>query len=194
MIKKPFSLLLLFTISASVQAQDTILPAEIQVKLALLAAPAEKKDSSTVYGYASNNEFVLLRKGTNELVCLADDPSRPGLSVACYHKSLEPFMNRGRELKKEGKSNKEIFDLREKEVKDRKLSMPSSPATLFVYSAEDKNYDKVKGEVKDGYLRYVVYIPYATPESTGLPLKPAGPAMPWIMHPGTHGAHIMINP
>jgi len=50
------------------------------------------------------------------------------------------------------------------------------------------------GEVQDGYQRSVIYIPYATAESTGLPTKPIAPGMPWIMDPGTHRAHIMIDP
>jgi hypothetical protein len=40
----------------------------------------------------------------------------------------------------------------------------------------------------------VIYIPYATAESTGLPAKPGSPGMPWIMNPGTARAHIMIDP
>jgi hypothetical protein len=103
-------------------------------------------------------------------------------------------MDRGRELRKSGKTMQEIFDTREQEVKAGKLLMPKQPTTLFVYTASRDNFDAVSGTVKKGYLRYVVYIPYATSESTGLPLKPEGPGMPWIMHPGTHGAHIMINP
>ena len=50
------------------------------------------------------------------------------------------------------------------------------------------------GEVTDLYTRYVVYIPYATPETTGIPLVPLTPGGPWMMDPGTHRAHIMINP
>lgn len=167
---------------------------EIQIKSALLAAPVEKRDSATVYGYSDSKEFVLLRKGFNELICTADDPSQAGFSVACYHKDLEPFMQRGRDLRKEGKTFEQIFETREKEVKAGTLKMPKMPTTLFVYTAVDSNYNKSSGEVKNGYLRYVVYIPYATAETTGLPTKPSGAAMPWIMHPGTHGAHIMINP
>jgi hypothetical protein len=72
--------------------------------------------------------------------------------------------------------------------------MPKQPSTLFVYTAPDEKFNRTTGEVKDGYLRYVIYIPYATAESTGLPLKPDAPGMPWIMDPGTHRAHIMINP
>jgi hypothetical protein len=147
-----------------------------------------------VYGYDAKGALVVIRQGANEMVCLADDPGQEGLNVSCYHKDLEPFMQRGRDLKVEGKNFKEIFDMREEEVKSGKLSMPKNPTSLFVFTAPDDKYNRTTGEVTNGYLRYVVYIPYATPESTGLPLKPESPGMPWIMDPGTHRAHIMINP
>ncbi len=72
---------------------------EIQIKTALLAAPEDKREGALVYGYDAKGEFVILRKGSNELVCLADNPKQNGLSVSCYHKDLDPFMARGRELK-----------------------------------------------------------------------------------------------
>ncbi|MBD2700520.1 hypothetical protein IC229_07735 [Spirosoma sp. BT702] len=172
----------------------SIPPADMQIKTAVLAAPADKRDGAMVYGYSEKNEFVVLRKGTNEMICLADDPAQKGLSVSCYHRDLDPFMERGRILKKEGKKANEILAIREQETKDKKLTMPSHPSTLFSYTTKDENYNAATGEVKDGYLRYVVYIPYATAESTGLPLKEEAPGMPWIMDPGTHRAHIMINP
>jgi len=90
--------------------------------------------------------------------------------------------------------NRVVKDIREQEVKSKKLSMPAQPATLYVFSAKEEQFNRTTGEVKDGNLRYVVYIPYATAESTGLPLKPEAPGMPWIMDPGTHRAHIMITP
>jgi hypothetical protein len=128
------------------------------------------------------------------MVCLADDPAQNGFNVSCYHKDLDPFMARGRDLKKEGKSHTDIFTIREDEVKAGKLVMPKQPATLYVYSADDAKYNRTTGEVQDAYLRYVIYIPYATAASTGLPTKPDAPGMPWIMDPGTHRAHIMISP
>jgi hypothetical protein len=149
---------------------------------------------ATVYGYNEKSELTIIRKGSNEMVCLADDPNQAGLSVSCFHKDLDAFMTRGRDLKKEGKSPQEIFDIRESEVKSGKLNMPKQPTTLFVYSASEEDYNKTTGDVKNGYLRYVIYIPYATAESTGLPTKAEAPGMPWIMDPGTHRAHIMINP
>lgn len=167
---------------------------EIQIKTAILAAPEEDRTDATIYGYNEKDEFVVLRKGTNEMICLADDPSQNGLNVSCYHKDLDPFMERGRILKKAGKSHQEIFDIREEEVKSGKLKMPKQPTSLFVFSADDDKYNRTTGEVTNGYLRYVVYIPYATAESTGLPLKPDAAGMPWLMDPGTHRAHIMISP
>jgi len=166
---------------------------EIQIKTALMAAPNELKEGATVMGYDSQGKLGVLRKGSNDLICLADDPNSPGFNVSCYHKDLEPFMERGRVLRKEGKSQQEIFDIRETEVKSGKLSIRDG-STLFVLTAEDEDYNRATGEVENTYLRYVVYIPWATSESTGLPLRPSGPAMPWIMDPGTHRAHIMINP
>lgn len=174
--------------------QATIPSTAIQIKTAVLAAPADKRDGATVYGYNQKGELIKLRKGTNEMVCLADDPNQKGFSVSCYHKDLDPFMARGRELRKAGMERDAIFKTREQEAKNGKLKMPKQPSALFVFTAKDENVNNGTGEVKDGYLRYVVYIPYATAESTGLPLKPESPAMPWIMDPGTHAAHIMITP
>lgn len=187
-------LITLVFVSCHCFAQNEVPSADIQIKSALLAAPPEKRDSCTIYGYSADKQFILLKKGYNELICLADDPNQLGFSVACYHNDLEPFMQRGRELKKQGMKDQEIFETREKEVKAGALQMPKQPATMFVYSADDKDYDCTTGEVKNGYLRSVIYIPYATSASTGLPEKPSGKGMPWIMNPGTHRAHIMINP
>lgn len=173
---------------------QTIPSAEVQIKCALLAAPEESRTGAAVYGYGPDGHFKILRAGTNKMICLADDPAQKGFNVSCYHKDLDPFMARGRELKKQNKNQQEVFDIREKEAKTGKLKMPKNASTLFVLAADDEKYNPSTGEVKDTYLRYVVYIPFATAESTGLPLKPTLPGMPWIMDPGTHRAHIMISP
>ncbi len=175
-------------------AQTSIPSPAIQIQTAVLAAPADKREKATVLGYNEKGELVELRKGTNELICLADDPKVAGLSVASYHKDLEPFMKRGRDLRYSGKSAKESTDIRDEEVKSGKLLMPKQPATLYVYTAKAENYNANSGTVKDGFLRYVIYIPYATAESTGLPTKPDVAGMPWLMDAGSHRAHIMITP
>jgi hypothetical protein len=185
-------MLLIMMLSVNLLAQ--IPTAEVQIKTAILAAPNEDREGAMVYGYSDKGEFVVLRKGTNEMICLADDPNQKGFNVSCYHKDLDAFMERGRQLKKEGKTFDESFKIREDEVKAGKLKMNKNPASLFVLNTADEKYDRTTGEVTDTYLRYVIYIPYATAESTGLPIKPDAAGMPWIMDPGTHRAHIMISP
>ncbi|MDQ6701306.1 MAG: hypothetical protein M3Z36_14090 [Acidobacteriota bacterium] len=167
-----------------------IAPAADQIASAVLAAPKEWRNDATVLGYDAKGAVVTLRKGSNDFVCLADDPVDKAFSVACYHKDLEPFMARGRELAAQGVKGKERHEMRWKEVNDGKLAMPHDPRMLYVLTGT--GYDSAKGEVTDASLRWVVYVPNATPESTGLSTK-SGPG-PWLMYPGTPGAHIMISP
>ncbi len=176
-------------------AQDAeILPKEIQIKTATLAAPEEDRDGAMVYGYDETGKMVVLKEGTNKLVCLADDPNREGISVSCYSKKLDPFMARGRELQAEGLGMMEIREKRKLEAENGSLKLPDSPSMTYILSGDENNYNKETGELKDAHMRYVIYMPYATTEETGLPDKPHLPGMPWLMDPGTHRAHIMITP
>lgn len=160
-----------------------------QIETALMAVPMDYRDGATVYGYADNGILTTLRKGTNDYIALADNPKDDKFSTAAYHRDLDAFMARGRELKAEGKAFQEIFDIREAEVKSGKLKMPDK-ATLCVFTGTVNADNKIENP----YTRYVFYIPFATGESTGLPTTPAPPGHAWLMDPGTHRAHIMLTP
>lgn len=103
---------LLLFLSGSSFAQNDIQPKEKQIKAATSPAPEGMKKEAKVLGYDSDGELVTLREGSNELICMADDPEEKRFHVACYHKDLEPFMKRGRELRAEGKSHKEVKKIR----------------------------------------------------------------------------------
>ena len=164
---------------------------EVQIAAAILPAPAELREGAAVLGYNPEGKLVELRAGKNELICLANNPGGTRFSVACYHKDLEPYMARGRELVAQKITGDARNDVRWKEVADGKLFMPREPRTLYVITGT--GFDAASGKITDAYQRWVVYIPYATPESTGLSTK-ASDSAPWLMSPGTAGAHIMINP
>ena len=176
---------------ASTVAAAVVPPQEVQIASAVLAAPPELREGVAVLGYNPQGEVVKLREGKNELICLASDPSKTRFSVACYHRDLEPYMARGRELLARKVTGQESHDIRWKEIAEGKLSMPREPRTLYVLTGI--GFDASSGKVTDAYLRWVVYVPFATPESTGLSTKPSDSA-PWLMYPGTAGAHIMISP
>lgn len=189
MMKKILLLLLILPLTGSICAQS-IPPADWQIKTALMAVPADYRDGAAVYGYDPSGAFTKLQEGTNEYIALADDPGRDNFSTAAYHKDLDAFMARGRELKAQGKTADEIFDIREAEVRAGTLALPDK-TTLCVFTGKVNPQTQ---EIEDPYVRYVFYMPFATGASTGLPTTPTPPGHAWLMNPGTHRAHIMITP
>jgi hypothetical protein len=179
----------LFLCSMAVAAD--VPPAETQIAGAVLAAPAELREGAMVIGYNAQGAQVKIREGKNDMVCLASDPTKTAFNVACYHKDLEPFMARGRELLAQKITGNKRTEMRFKEIEEGKLSMPREPRTLYVLTGS--SFDPATAKVQDSYLRWVIYVPYATPQSTGLSTKGSDGA-PWLMGAGTPGAHIMINP
>lgn len=185
--------LLFLAVIAPVSSAAQAPGADVQIASAILAAPGPQRAGATILGFLESGEVKVLREGDNDLVCLADNPIEDGFSVACYHESLEPYMARGRELVRQGVTeSNERLQRRWREAEAGELSMPEEPATLYILTGT--GYDAVSESVIDPYLRYVVYTPWATVESTGLPNAPMGPGGPWLMFPGTAGAHIMISP
>src|SRR5690349_8847315 len=97
MLRLPFAALA--ALPAVVGAQP---PAAQQIAAAVLPLPAEFRASASVLGYGADGKLGTLRNGAGPYVCLAADPKRPEFHVACYHRSLEPFMARGRALRAQG--------------------------------------------------------------------------------------------
>lgn len=191
-------ILLMLLLSAfplmSQELKMEVLPSDIQIKTAVLPAPEDKKEGAMVYGYDNSGKLVVLRKGKNNLVCIGDNPNKDGVNVACYSKKLEPFMARGRTLSAKDLAGEEREKIRAKEVASGKLKMPKEPSMMYIYYGKSEDYNTATGELQNGKFRYVIYTPFATTESTGLPDKPHAPGMPWLMDLGTHRAHIMVGP
>jgi hypothetical protein len=160
--------------------------AETQIAAAVQAAPEPMRDAATVRGYGPDGTITTLREGTGALVCFADDPEEKGFKVACYHQSLAPFMQRGRELRRQGVTA--VDSIRRAEIEDGTLSYPDHPAALYNLSG---TYDAAADTVREASRLHVIYVPYQTAESTGLPTRPQGG--PWLMEPGQPWAHIMIT-
>lgn len=176
----------------AISAQDSLPTPKNQIEAAVSPAPEDMQEGAKVLGYNTEGKLLTLRKGTNELICLADDPDQSNFHTACYHHGLEPFMKRGRDLKAKGLSRKKVDSLRRVEIKTGKLKLPRKPMALYSLTGPGDAFNYSTGEVKNARPLYVVYIPFATEETTGLSQKPASKGAPWIMEPGTPWAHIMV--
>jgi hypothetical protein len=102
-------------------------------------------------------------------------------------------MARGRALRASGVTGEQVDTVRFREIREGTLTMPTGPAALHSLSGPAGSWNADSNTVTGGRALYVVYIPFATPESTGIPAVPA-PNQPWLMFPGTPKAHIMFVP
>jgi hypothetical protein len=179
------------TPSGAASTSAAVPPADQQIAAAVLPLPADLRASATVMGYGPDGRFSTLRDGTGAMTCLASNPKMERFHVACYHKSLEPFMARGRELRAQGVTGEQVDSARFREARSGKLKLPKDPALL--YSLTGGTFDPATGTTTGSRPLVVVYIPFATAASTGLSAV-ATRGSPWIMLPGTPKAHIMFTP
>lgn len=141
--------------------------------------PEALRGGATVIGYDQSGDRVVLRNGTNDMICWADDPNstddRGAFFVVCFPKSLEPYMNRMRELGPEG--NATVAS----EIKSGKIAMPKFAIRYTL-----------RGHSPEGALPLsVIHVPYATPELSGFSTE-IDNFRPWLMWAGTAHAHIMV--
>jgi hypothetical protein len=199
--REPVALILALSVASSCLAAQAAKPAtttvvpptDQQIVAAVSAAPRELREGAAVLGYSAEGRLVSLRPGSNDLICLANDPAGTRFHVACYHRSLEPFMARGRALRAQGIRGDAVDSTRFREIAAGELKMPAQPAALYTLTGPPGSFDASTGQVTGARPLYVVYIPYATAATTGLSATPIRGA-PWVMFPGTPKAHIMFAP
>lgn len=166
-------------------------PAE-QIAAAVLPLPEKMRAAARVLGYNAAGKLVELRAGAGGMTCLADAPGDQRFHVACYANGMEPFMARGRELREQGVKGDDVDSARFKEVRTGKLKVPATASALYSLTGKASDWDAATGKLANASRLFVVYVPGATPETTGLSAIPQKDG-PWLMHPGTPKAHIMYQ-
>lgn len=165
-------------------AQQTSATAR-QIAEAVQILPEDLRAGATVVTYDASGARKVLRQGTNFLECqprMADGFSR------CYSKTLGPRRDLEAKLRAEKKTDEEIQSAVAAAVKAGTLPQP--PKGMMSYRDYDKR-DRIQ------HL-WVMSLPNATPESVGVSTTSQrdaaleGKGLPWMMLPGTPGAHIMI--
>ncbi len=188
--------------AAAVQSQSpepsrviaaTVPPPAEQIAAAVLPLPADLRATASVMGYNAAGKLTVLRRGSGALNCLASDPRADRFHVACYHKSLESFMARGRALRAEGVKAELVDSVRFREIRRGRLRMPSQPAVLYSLTGKAGSFDAATSTASGARPLFVIYVPGATSASLGISAVPAE-GTPWVMSPGTPRAHIMFVP
>ena len=157
-----------------------------QIAEATKILPEDLRAGATVVTYdAATGARKVLRQGTNFIECqprMADGFER------CYSKSLVLRRDFEAKLRAQKKTDEEIQQAVAAAVKSGALPAPAK--AMMSYRGFDKS-DRIQN-------LWVMSVPNATPESVGVSTASqrddaiAGRGLPWMMLPGTPGAHIMI--
>jgi hypothetical protein len=159
---------------------DTLIAEAVQI------LPPDLRAGATVVTYdASTGARNVLRQGTNFLEC---QPRMADGFTRCYSKVLAPRRDLEAKLRAQKKTDEEIA----KAVADAQKAgtLPPSPKGMMAYRGYDKR-DRIQN-------LWVISLPNATPEAVGVSTASQrdaaleGKGLPWMMLPGTPGAHIMI--
>lgn len=163
--------------------------AAAQIAEAVSPLPEDLKAGATVLTYdPATGERKVLHQGTNAIECQPKDPNDKDGFIRCYNKIVAPRRDLEGKLRAQKKTDKEVSEAIAAALKSGEIK--AAPFGTMSYRATS-----VEGRIK---LLWVMSVPNATPESIGVSavsqrdaaLKGAG--LPWLMLPGTPGAHIMI--
>ena len=155
---------------------------DAQITQAVSALPAALRAGATVISYSPKGEPMVLRQGSNDVICNPNPANGKGFRVVCYGKSLEQQMNMQAKLAAEGKDMKAVRAAIADARKSGKLPTPPMGTTIYVHSGKTE---------AAAHELWVVLMPNAKAEDLGLPTK-RGNGSPWMMLSGTPNAHIMI--
>lgn len=157
------------------------LSTEDLIAQAVSPLPEAMRASATVVNYDAKGEPVVLRHGTSAIVCTPDQPTE-GFAVSCYHKVLRAQRDMEAKLRVEGTDAKAIQAAVQAARESGKLPVPPQGTMMYMRSGKTE---------ADAHVLWVMLMPGATPESTGLPTE-KGQGSPWLMRAGTPGAHVMM--
>jgi hypothetical protein len=158
-----------------------------RIAQALLPLPMDLRADATVVAYdPATGDRKVLKQGTNAIECQPKDPA-DGFT-RCYNKIVAPRRDLEAKLKAQKKTDKEVADAVQAALKAGTIKAAPYGTMSYRLSSDE-------GRIK---LLWVMSVPMATPESIGVSavsqrdaaLKGAG--LPWLMLPGTSGAHVMI--
>lgn len=154
--------------------------AQALVEEALLALPEHLRDGAAVVKFV-DGEQVVLREGSGDMFCRADDPDVRGIAVWCYPKSHDAYARRWYQLAAEGNAPGKVDAIITEEIQSGKLEWPDVAV----------NYNLRGPSLDNALLNTVVFIPFATGDSLGISEERSFDR-PWLMNAATAFAHIMI--
>ena len=170
------------SVSGSLLAQSD----QALIAQAVLPLPEDLRADATVYRYdPETGERIVLRQGSNQVECRPKDEEG---FTRCAPTANASRSDMSAKLRAQGMSDEDIAATLVS-AEARGLIRPRVFGALS-YRLYDEP-DRIQ-------LLWIISVPDATPEQLGMPTGSqrdnslAGRGTPWMMNPGTSGAHLMI--
>jgi hypothetical protein len=170
--------------------QVPLLPRDLEIELALSAAPVHLRDSATVLVLESSG-FVKAREGTNPFTCLV---TRAGGDVypVCYDeegtRSVLPVDLDDTKLRLQGVRSSEVERQTAEGFKDGRYRAPSRPGISYMLSPIRYKFDKQGHIVRTTAVPHIMfYAPYLSDADIG----GVRGSMAFINKVGPHGMMIV---
>jgi hypothetical protein len=161
--------------------------ADPRIAEAIRPLPDDLQAGATVVVYdQKTGERQVLRQGTNMMECQPKSPV-DGFT-RCYHKQLAPRRDLEAKLRAQGKKDEEVTAAVQEATKAGTIKAPTFGMMSYRLSDDKGRIQKL----------WVMSVPNATPETIGVSTSSQredallGKGLPWLMLPGTPGAHVMI--
>lgn len=171
-----------------------------EVRFAVLPLPAQLRDGATVmHRLDVMHDPVVVRQGTNGIVCMRFVPGQAAWDARCYDAALFKAFMRTIELFRSGMSRDSVDSRIEAEVRAGSLSLPTHPTAGYRVLGGPAEYNPASGAITSRMeIWQSLHVPFATATDMGLPNESTvtdaqRTQTPYVMASGTWWAHVMIE-
>ena len=160
---------------------------DYDLELASIPLAKGARPQATVVRFDELGDFEVLREGSNNLFCIADEPGDDRFSVECHPKAMMTYLER--KQKRALSDNKDELDrLIAEDIRTGTLAFPVGARSMFV-SGSINTSTGVPDSVR---VWDELAVPFANEEQTGITTEDAGMDL-WLMGEDSHRAHIMVG-
>lgn len=156
-----------------------------QVEAALGLLPPEARAGAEIL-VPDASGFIVHRAGTNGWSCRVWTPAER-LAANCHHRVLRGKIDMERRLSADGMSGAAVREHLADALRTGRLSIPRG--SVEISGSGELVGDAEVPHVMDVY--YLVYFPFESAKSLGVPTEDPGGGGPWLHHGGTADAHLM---
>ena len=187
-------LLLLSPVSlGGLRAQVVVPSPEAQIAAALLPLPEALRAGAGVRGYTPSLTPIMLREGSNTMVCTGDLPGDDRFDVRCYDREFLRVIDRSRELRRAGLEGTTADRRLNQEIEEGILHLPDHPTAGYRMLGPIQDFDPETNVAAPCIEKWQsIHFPYRTAEELGLPTTPEG-TLPYVMSSGSWWSHVMIE-